>query len=284
MRILSRLPVRLAAVLAVAAGVLTVAQAPAHALAGVPENVRFVRIAAPQLDLTFVDRSNAEISFQIEYKQLGTINWRLARTVPSTGGGQPQSTGTTIRVNNLPLDAIGGCYKVWAVGNGGRVGTVQKCTAAVPYGMKLARVLSWTGSSTGSYNDWLFGLQNKSLYLEYNLDWQTNFCTLSPDQPAGYDFRTPCRRHDFGYGNFTRLNVFSQYKSRADNSFLADLNRKCDTYAVVLRPPCYGLATLYYEAVVIFGFTSSRVSQAEIDRHTRWRADIEAKHTAAALR
>lgn len=281
MKLLPRLPVRLIAVLAGVVSVLATASAPAYAaFPGVPTNVQFVRIAPGSVDLTFVDNSTAEIEFQVDYKPLGTTDWRLARTIRDHTSGQPQSTGKTIRVINLPLDAVGGCYQVWAIGASGGVGTAQKCTAEPPHAMKMSRVLSWTGSSVGSYDGWAFGLNNQSLYREFDLDWTTDFCSSSPDQPAGYDFRMPCRRHDFGYRNFKKLDAFDEYKSRVDSSLLADLVRKCDTYSVWLRQPCYGLADLYYEAVSVFGFDGGPVSQSEIDRYSQWRAQLEAQHTA----
>lgn len=280
MKLFSRLSARLTAVFAAAVTAVTVAPAPANAFAGAPENVSFVRIADRQLDLTFVDRAAGELEFQIEYRRVGNPTWALVRTHKDTRPGQPAATGMTVRVNNLPLDTIGGCYKVWARGSGGRVSSAPKCTNQAPYAMKMARVLSWTASSVDSYNGWVYALENKSLFTEFNLDWETNICTAGPDQPAGYDFRMSCRRHDFGYGNFQRLDVFDEYKSRVDNSFLADLYRKCDTYDWWVREPCYGIANLYYSAVVVFGFTAGRVSQEEIDRHARWRAQLEAEHAA----
>lgn len=273
MKMLGRLTtIAMAAV--VGAGIL--APLPAQAFTGVPENVRFVRITPTQVDLTFVDKSTAELEFWIEYKQLGTITWNKVRTVKDTRAGQPGLTNVTIRVNNLPHVSIGGCYKVWAVGTNVRLGTAQKCTAEVPHGMKAARVLSWTDQPASSYNGWLYGYEHKSLYTEFNLDWNSDLCSSSPDQPSGFDFRMPCRRHDFGYRNFEDLGLFGRYKSRVDDSFYADLLRKCDTYFFVIQPVCESLAWIYYQAVVHFGGNAAPVDPSVIAYHERWRADLEA--------
>ncbi|MEJ3746668.1 phospholipase [Actinomycetes bacterium KLBMP 9797] len=254
----------------------TVHAPPAEAFAGTPEDVRFVEITHDHVDLTFVDMSTAETSFQVEYKQLGTTIWSLVRTYRDHRAGQPAATGVTIRINDLPHNGtIGGCYKVWAVGTNVRLGTAQHCTAEVPHGMKMARMLSWTQTSESSYNGWLYGLEHQSLFREFEFTWATDYCTSSPDQPSGFDFRLPCLRHDFGYRNYERLGAFSANKSRVDSAFYADMRRKCDTYFIAVRPACYSLAAIYYEAVSIFGVLS--VSQETIDHHTRWRAELQAQ-------
>jgi hypothetical protein len=244
------------------------------AFPGVPEDVRFVAVTADHVDLSFVDMSTAELRFEVEYKPLGTTTWNVVRTIRDQRTGQPQATGVRLRAGGLPHTAVGGCYKVYAVGSGGRVGTAQKCTAEVPHAMAMARMLSWTQTSESSYDGWAFGLGHQSLYEEFHFDWSTDFCTSSPDQPSGFDFRMPCRRHDFGYRNYADLDAFDANKSRVDSAFLADMLRKCEEYFIAVRPVCNSLAVTYYEAVSIFGLTA--VSPADLAYHERWRAQLEA--------
>ena len=73
----------------------------------------------------------------------------------------------------------------------------------------------------------------------------------------------PCHRHDFGYRNYKLVDQFPANKSRVDDTFYADLKRKCGTYNVFVRPACYSLAWTYYQAVRAFG--SVQLSQADLD-------------------
>lgn len=256
---------------AVVAGTVLVPTA-ARAFIGVPENVRFVEITNDHVDLTFVDMSTTEIEFRIDYKVLGTITWNTVRTVRDHRTGQPGATGVTIRVNDLPHNSVGGCYKVWAVGTSASLGTAQKCTAEVPYAMKMARMGSWTQTSESSYDGWNYGRQHQRLYEEFEFTWATDYCSSSPDEPSGFDFRLSCYRHDFGYRNYKRLNAFDANKSRVDSAFYADMLRKCDTYLVLVRPVCYGLGAAYYEAVVLFG--DLVVGEDTLAYHANWKAEL----------
>ncbi|GAA0904800.1 phospholipase A2 [Virgisporangium aurantiacum] len=270
---------RLAAACAtVAAACAILTATPAHAaFPGAPEDVRFVEIANDHVDLTFVDMSNAEIEFQVEYKQLGTTAWSVVRTYRDHRSPQPGATGVTIRINNLPHTSVGGCYTVWVVGANARLGTPQKCTKPVPYAMKMARTLSWTAASESSFDGWHYAVDRQRLYTEFEFDWSTDYCSSSPDQPSGFDFRLPCRRHDFGYRNFRDLDAFDTYKSRVDGSFLADMLRVCDGEIPVVEQVCDGIAWTYYQAVVVFGAVV--VSPEEIARFTNMRAQAEAGGT-----
>jgi hypothetical protein len=257
------------------AGLVAVNAAPAGAaFPGVPENVRFVEVTDDHVDLTFVDKSTAEIEFQIEYKQLGTIDWAVVRTYRDHRTDQPGAINVTVRINSLPHVPIGGCYKVWAVGSSGRVGTAQKCTKEVPHGMKMARMLSWTQTSASSQDGWIWASDRRSLYTEFGFTWGTDYCTSSPDQPAGFDFRRSCQRHDFGYRNYERLGAFNANKSRVDSAFHADMVRKCNNYNILVRPVCFSLADVYYAAVVVFGIV--KVTPEQLAYHEQWRAELEA--------
>jgi len=45
------------------------------------------------------------------------------------------------------------------------------------------------------------------------LDWSSDGCTDSPDNPLGFPFLNGCRRHDFGYRNYKKEKRFT-YNNR----------------------------------------------------------------------
>jgi hypothetical protein len=128
---------------------------------------------------------------------------------------------------------------------------------------KLQVATRWTQTTAASQTAWLDARRHQNRWAAYHFDWTTDNCTLSPDQPLGFDFRLACNRHDFGYQNFTALRVFTKNKSRIDDAFHADLLRICLTYSVLARPACDALALTYYRAVQIFGWP--QVTGEQID-------------------
>lgn len=53
-----------------------------------------------------------------------------------------------------------------------------------------------------------------------NLDWSSDGCTSSPDNPFGFPFVPACHRHDFGYNNYRIQGRFTQSgKLSIDNNF-----------------------------------------------------------------
>ncbi|MBO3735922.1 phospholipase [Actinoplanes flavus] len=135
---------------------------------------------------------------------------------------------------------------------------------AVTPAEKLQVLASFTQNSADSYNSWNAARQNQAAWAAYGFDWETNYCTASPDKPLGFDFTIACQRHDFGYGNYEAVGAFSANKSRLDDAFYGDLKRKCATYSAAVRPACNSLAWTYYEAVVVFGSTAA-VDPADIE-------------------
>ena len=154
--------------------------------------------------------------------------------------------------------------------------------AAVTRDQKLAVLSSWTQTSASSYNAWNSARLNQAAWAAYAFDWSTDYCSSSPDNPLGFDFRLSCHRHDFGYRNHKAMGVFSANKSRLDSAFYEDMKRKCATYNVFVRPACYSLAWTYYQAVVAFGSVS--VKQANLDRAAKLKADGERRMAAANAR
>ena len=53
-----------------------------------------------------------------------------------------------------------------------------------------------------------------------NLDWSSDGCSDSPDNPFGFPFLPACERHDFGYRNYKNQGRFSSdNKLRIDDNF-----------------------------------------------------------------
>jgi hypothetical protein len=151
--------------------------------------------------------------------------------------------------------------------------------SAVTVQEKLTVLSSWTQTSATSYNAWNSARLNQAAWSAYAFNWSTDYCSSSPDNPLGFDFRLSCYRHDFGYRNYKAVGLFSANKSRLDSAFYEDLKRKCATYSSWVRPACYSLAWTYYQAVSAFG--SVAVSQADLDRAARLKADGERRMAAA---
>jgi hypothetical protein len=153
--------------------------------------------------------------------------------------------------------------------------------AAVTIEQTLSVLSTWSQPSSSSFNSWNSGLQNQGAWAEYGFDWSTDYCSTSPDQPLGFDFRMPCHRHDFGYRNYKAVNAFDANKSRIDDSFYFDLKARCATYNAFVRPACNSLAWTYYQAVRTFGSLAA-VSQTDLDRAAKLKADGLAAQQAAS--
>ena len=156
--------------------------------------------------------------------------------------------------------------------------------AAVTIEQKLAVLSSWTQANSASYAAWDSARNNQGAWADYGFDWSTDFCSTSPDQPLGFDFRMPCWHHDFGYRNYKAVGQFPANKSRIDSTFYFDLRTKCATYNVFVRPACYSLAWTYYQAVVNFGSlttTKSDLDKAAQLKNEGLRAQALASHDAS---
>ena len=132
---------------------------------------------------------------------------------------------------------------------------------------RLAVLANWTQTSAASYGAWYIADGNQSTWTAYAFDWTTDYCSVSPDRPLGFDFAMSCARHDFGYRNYRAAGQFSTNKSRVDKALRADLLRVCATYEFLLRPACRSLAWTYYEAVHLFG--SFAVSATDVAHAAR---------------
>lgn len=55
------------------------------------------------------------------------------------------------------------------------------------------------------------------------LDWSSDGCTSSPDNPFGFPFLPACHRHDFGYQNFRIQKRFTKAgKAKIDTAFKSE--------------------------------------------------------------
>jgi opacity protein-like surface antigen len=157
---------------------------------------------------------------------------------------------------------------------------IPSAAAAVTTEQKLALLSDFTQTSVTSYNAWNSARLNQGAWTDYQLNWSTDFCSVSPDNPLGFDFKLSCWRHDFGYRNYKEMAQFEPNKARIDSAFYEDLKRKCATYNFFVRPACYSLAWTYYNAVKVFGNTAT-VSNADIER-AKQQVRPEYRHMLAA--
>jgi hypothetical protein len=152
--------------------------------------------------------------------------------------------------------------------------------SAVTLDQKLALLSSFTQPTGASQAAWAAARDNQAEYADYHLDWSTDYCTDGPDQPLGFDFRMPCARRDFGYGNYRAVGLFPGNKDRIDDAFYYDLKVKCTSYSVIVRPACYTLAWTYYQAVHNFG--SVAVNKADLDRAAAYKAALQRQAATSA--
>ncbi|MEI8239953.1 MAG: phospholipase A2 [Actinomycetota bacterium] len=95
-------------------------------------------------------------------------------------------------------------------------------------------------------------------------DWSTDGCSapLLGGHGATYDFRDPCRRHDFGYRNLRLLERRygtgrtywnADVRRLVDRQFLVDMMGSCRHRSIFIRSICSLWAHIYYFAVRAFG-------------------------------
>jgi Prokaryotic phospholipase A2 len=156
---------------------------------------------------------------------------------------------------------------------------VGTAAAAATGGDKLSVLANWTQPPVSSYNAWYGARLHQASWSSYHFDWSTDYCSDSPDEPLGFNFKLPCARHDFGYRNYTAAGLLGANKPRVDSAFYADLQRDCATYSVFVRPACDSLAWTYYQAVRVFGRIA--VSPADLNRAALLKQQGEAQAKAS---
>lgn len=81
------------------------------------------------------------------------------------------------------------------------------------------------------------------------LDWSSDGCSNSPDNPFGFNLVKACYRHDFGYRNYKRQGRFTEANRLSiDNNFKHDMYTVCNG-----NWACDRFADIYYAAVRQFG-------------------------------
>ena len=64
-------------------------------------------------------------------------------------------------------------------------------------------------------------IQYRNVKDPSTLNWNSDGCTDSPENPWGWSFYKACYRHDFGYRNYKAQNRFTTAnKDKIDNKFL----------------------------------------------------------------
>ncbi len=86
-------------------------------------------------------------------------------------------------------------------------------------------------------------------------DWSSDGCSAPIIESTGrtFDFRNACRRHDFGYRNYLRLDNGTKWTSalraRVDAVFLKDMHADCARRPRVVRASCTLWAQTFYRFV-----------------------------------
>ncbi len=86
-------------------------------------------------------------------------------------------------------------------------------------------------------------------------------CTYSPDRPSGFDFRSACDAHDYGYGIiYLKTREWDKSKKASVDAVFYSLLRDhtCPAYNFLVRGRCRTLAYTYYTAVRLTGGRSMK--------------------------
>lgn len=95
-------------------------------------------------------------------------------------------------------------------------------------------------------------------------DWSTDWCSapLVGSTGRSFDFRAPCRRHDFGYRNLQLLDVRyagggrywnATSRKRVDQQLLSDMRAHCRSRPWYEEATCLLWAETFYTAVRLAG-------------------------------
>ncbi len=109
---------------------------------------------------------------------------------------------------------------------------------------------------------------NKSLTLfiatadspshDKRLDWSTDGCSAPIIGSSGrtFNFYNACRRHDFGYRNFARLDKGKWWtdalRARIDTVFKQDMSADCSQRSAADKKSCIGWTNIFYNAVRLY--------------------------------
>ena len=94
-----------------------------------------------------------------------------------------------------------------------------------------------------------------SAHHDKRLDWSTDGCSAPVIGSTGrtFNFYNACRRHDFAYRNFARLDKGKWWtealRARIDAVFKKDMTADCSTRNAVDQKSCLAWVSIFYEAV-----------------------------------
>ena len=87
------------------------------------------------------------------------------------------------------------------------------------------------------------------------LDWTSDGCSAPVIGSTGrtFNFYNACRRHDFAYRNFARLDKgkwwTEELRARVDAVFKKDMSLDCATRSLLIKKTCMAWMSIFYEAV-----------------------------------
>ena len=87
------------------------------------------------------------------------------------------------------------------------------------------------------------------------LNWTTDGCSAPIIGSSGrtFNFYDACRRHDFAYRNFSRLNSGKlwneSFRARVDAVFKKDMTTDCIKRSAIDKRSCMAWVNIFYEAV-----------------------------------
>lgn len=90
------------------------------------------------------------------------------------------------------------------------------------------------------------------------VDWTSDGCSAPLIHSTGrsFNFVDSCRRHDFAYRNFSRIDRGILWtpplRHRVDRMFLRDMRCQCSTRRPYDRPTCNAWAFVFYHSVRIY--------------------------------
>lgn len=98
---------------------------------------------------------------------------------------------------------------------------------ALPLGDAASSSTSMTPRSVESETDNLLFDVSLPTFISHrnaddpaDLDWSSDSCSDSPDNPLGFPFDPACKRHDFGYRNYKAQGRFTDAnKAKIDSNF-----------------------------------------------------------------
>ena len=118
------------------------------------------------------------------------------------------------------------------------VAVVQRLVFAVPLG-------DFIGEANSSAHD-------------NRLDWRSDGCSAPVVHSTGrsFDFTDSCRRHDFAYRNFRRIDRgilwTAPMRRRVDEKFLRDMKFQCSLRKTYDKPSCTAWALIFFHSVRLY--------------------------------